>query len=269
MKRGTMPATRPTTLSGINLLPEPEKRQIYARLIPEEILTRFKITSDLRDEQGNDLLVLQSNKGRTDAELMLYPYFGAPDPVLHGHITDTMYGHIHILIYEIMDPQAQRFNIDRMPDGRLTQLGAVCRNIPEELAALNAGLAPGQVRAGLRLLGNAIHTFEKFIVSLGQTMFFAEPLYYHNALLFERYGFAYQQGRSLMEYIQTSFSPGGELFQKLDPNSPFRKPEASHSIRLRSWAIHDGILGAPFKGATMYKHIGKNAGLNTSINCKW
>lgn len=267
--RNIDPAKKPTTLSTINLLPDVEKRRIYARLIPAELYTRFNITQQLYDAQGNDLFTVQAEAGRVDAELMLYPYFGAPDPVLHGHITDTLHGNTHILIYEIMDPSAPRFNIDYMPDGRITQLGALCRNLPEELAAMEAGLAPGQIRAGLRLLSTAIKTFERFVMSLSQKMYFAEPLYYHNALLFERYGFAYQQGRSLMERIQSGFSPEGDLLPLLDSGSPFRRPGAIDSIRLRSWAIHDGILGSPFRDVTMYKHIGKNSGIQTCPNCTW
>lgn len=259
----------PTTLSAINLLPEADKRRIYARLVPEELFTRFSITQQLYDAHGNDLFMIQAEAGRSDVELRLYPYKGAEDPVLHGHITDTLHGNIHILIYEIMDPSAPRFNIDIMPDGSLTQLGALCRNLPAELAAMKAGLAPGQIRAGLRLLSTAIMTFERFVKSLSQTVYFAEPLYYHNALLFERYGFTYQKGRALMDRIQKGFAPGGDLLPELNSGSPFRLPGAVSSIRLRSWAIHDGILGIPFRDVTMYKHIGKKAGIQTCENCTW
>jgi len=134
---------------------------------------------------------------------------------------------------------------------------------------MEAGLAPGQVRRGLRMLWDAILGFEKFIDSLGQTIYFAEPLYYHNAVLFERYGFAYQKGRKLMERIQTGFSPGGDLIWRLDQTTPFRNPEAANRIRLRSWAIHDGLLGEPFTDVTMYKHLGKSANLDSSNNCAW
>jgi hypothetical protein len=67
-------------------------------------------------------------------------------------------------------------------------------------------LSPGQVRRGLRLLAPAIETFEQFVASLGHDMYFVEPLYYHNAVIFERYGFTYQMGRRLMERIESGFS---------------------------------------------------------------
>jgi hypothetical protein len=134
---------------------------------------------------------------------------------------------------------------------------------------MEAGLAPGQVRRGLRLLPVAIAYFEKFVSSLGHEMFFAEPLYYHNAVLFERYGFSYQSGRKRMEQIESGFGDGGNFSKLLDGSTPFRISAARQSIRLRSWAIHDGILGEPFTGVTMYKQIGKSAGLCTCPSCDW
>jgi hypothetical protein len=100
-------------------------------------------------------------------------------------------------------------------------------------------------------------------------MYFVEPLYYHNAVIFERYGFAYQVGRRWMEAIHTGFQEGGELSQQLDGSNAFRSTRAMSSIRLRSWAIHDGILGEPFTKVTMYKQIGKSANLSTTPGCEW
>jgi len=125
------------------------------------------------------------------------------------------------------------------------------------------------VRRGLRLLTQATEAFEGFITSLGHDIYFVEPLYYHNAIIFERYGFNYQSGRRLMEQVETGFSPGGSLRALLDGSTPFRKPEAAGSIRLRSWAIHDGILGEAFTDVTMYKRVGKSAGISTCPGCEW
>ena len=66
-----------------------------------------------------------------------------------------------------------------------------------------------------------------------------------------------------MERIERGFAPDGDLRARLDGSTPFRRPEAVHSVRLRSWAIHDGILGEPFTGVTMYKRIGEHAGVHT------
>jgi hypothetical protein len=160
--------------------------------------------------------------------------------------------------------------VDKMPDGSVTKFGTLQRNIEAEKAALQAGLAPGQVRRGLRLFRPAMAAFEEFIISLGHDMYYVEPLYYHNAVIFERYGFAYQAGKRRMEAIQAGFQEGGELMsQRLDGSNPFRSSGAANSIRLRSWAIHDGILGEPFTNVTMYKPVGKLAGINTTSGSEW
>jgi hypothetical protein len=156
-----------------------------------------------------------------------------------------------------------------MPDGQPTKFGTVQRNLHAEKMAMENGLAPGQVRRGLRLLSSAITHFEEFISSLGHEMYFAEPLYYHNAVLFERHGFNYQTGKKKMEEIEAGFLDGGQWLNRLDNSTPFRAPTARNSIRLRSWAIQDGILGEPFTDVTMYKSIGKSAGVHTCPSCDW
>lgn len=256
----------PSTIGGINKLPEHEKRAIYGRYIPKELIKKFHLPDPVHNK---DLLKFRFAEGASDVEMMLYHQPGFPDPILYAHLTDTMNGQIHVLLYILNDPASPRFNVDRMPDGTRTQFGTLRRNLPEEHAALQAGLSPGQVRKGLRLLQHALLAFEEFISSLGHELYFVEPLYYHNAVIFERYGFAYQVGKRQMDSIQAGFQSGGELRQRLDEANPFRSPAAADSIRLRSWAIHDGILGEPFTNVTMYKRVGKSANIDTTPGCKW
>ena len=260
--------SQPSTIGSINLLPEAEKRKIYCDLIPGELLQRFGIDRSFRDEQGRSLVEAKWAPGNPSTEVALYHKVGFPDPILYGHLTDTVTGQVHILLYILNDPDSERFDVDRMPDGQPTMFGTLRRNLAAEQAAMEAGLAPGQVRRGLRLLTPAIEAFESFIRELGHDSFFAEPLYYHNAVIFERYGFAYQQGRKLMERIHAGFSEGGDLLSRLD-GSTFRRKEAQGSIRLRSWAIHDGLLGQPYTSVTMYKRVGRHAGVNTTGDVGW
>jgi len=258
-----------STIGRINLLEEAEKTEIYSRLIPKKLLERFNIPPSFKDKDGSSLINIKFAPGKTDVELKLFHQSGFPDPILYGHLTDTISGQIHILLYILNDPNAKRFDVDRLPDGRPTQFGTFQRNIPEEIAAMQAGLAPGQVRSGLRLLPVAILKFEEFVQSLDHQLYFVEPLYYHNAILFERYGFSYQLGKKLMERIESGFSENGDLHFLLNESSPFRTHDAEHSIRLRSWSIHDGLLGEPFTNVTMFKHVGKSAGINTCPSCGW
>jgi len=257
---------QPSTIGGINKLTESEKRATYARYIPKELVQKFNLPDLLED---TELLQFRFEPGSSNVDMRLYHQAGFADPILYAHLTDTLNGQIHVLLYILNDPASPRFDVDRMPDGSTTKFGTLMRNLDAEKAALQAGLAPGQVRRGLRLLRPAMAAFEEFIVSLGHDMYYVEPLYYHNAVIFERYGFAYQVGKRRMEGIQAGFQAGGELSQRLEGSNPFRSSKAANSIRLRSWAIHDGILGEPFTDVTMYKRVGKSANINTTPGCKW
>lgn len=256
----------PSTIGGINRLPEHEKRAIYARYVPQELMQKFGL-GDLTADP--DRLQFRFADGSSDVEMRVFHEVGFPDPVLYAHLADTLNGQIHVLLYILNDPSSPRFDVDRMPDGSPTKFGILRRNLPAEEASLGYGLAPGQVRRGLRLLPSATRAFEEFIISLGHDLYFIEPLYYHNAVIFERYGFSYQMGRRRMEAIHTGFQAGGDLCKKLDGSTPFRSPEAANSIRLRSWAIHDGILGEPFTQITMYKRVGINANISTTADSHW
>src|SRR5688572_6041444 len=256
----------PSTIGGINKLSEDEKRAIYARYIPRELIERFNLPALANDR---DLLQFRFAAGSSDVEMMLYHQSDFPDPILYAHLADTLNGQIHVLLYILNDPESPRFDVDQMPNGSPTRFGTLRRNLEAEKAAMEYGLAPGQVRRGLRLLRPATAAFEQFVASLGHEMYFIEPLYYHNAIISERYGFAYQKGKRRMEAIHAGFQEGGELTQQLDNSNPFRSSQAATSIRLRSWAIHDGILGEPFTDVTMYKRIGKHAEISTTPGCEW
>lgn len=259
----------PRSIAAINRLPEAEKREIYARFIPNELLKTFGITDDLLDDTGRSLAQFKFAPGSTDLVVELRDQVEAEDPLFYAHLTDTMNGQIHVLLYVVNDPGSERYGVDRMADGRRTQFGLKYRNLVAEKAAMEAGLAPGQVRRGLRLLSDAIPAFEEFVESLGHAVFFIEPLFYHNAVIFERYGFGYSQGRRRMENLNSGFGRNGELTVRLDGSSTFRAPGSERSIRGRSWAIHDGIAGEPYSGVTMYKRLGNHANIVTFPNAIW
>ena len=245
----------PSTIAGLNELPADQKRDTYSKIIPPELLDLFGVTSDLRDQNGRDLFHLNCDPGTADAELALFHQFDARDPIIFGHITDTIHGQLHILLYGMNDVTSPRFNVDRMPDGTKTSFGTNQRNMEEERKALQAGLAPGQVYRGPHLFKESLRQFEQFVACMGQDLFFVEPLFYHVAIIFERYHFHYQKGKKFIKRINEGFSAGGDLLPLLDGSSPFRDPGAAGQIRLRSWAIHDNILGEPFSNVTMYKYI--------------
>ena len=61
-----------TSIATINDLPLPEKREIYHRLIPPEMLEKFNLNPFLVDTDGNDLLVLDAEKDSSDTEISVY-----------------------------------------------------------------------------------------------------------------------------------------------------------------------------------------------------
>lgn len=255
------------SIAGINNIPEQEKREIFLQLIPDKLYQRFSLPHNMIDKDGNNLLILKGKPGSQSLELSLYHKAGFQDPILYAHLVDTLIGQIHVLLYIMNDPNSPRYNVDRLPDGTKTEFGTKTRNLEAERKAMDAGLLPGQIRKGLNILSDAVISFEAFITSLGHNMYFNEPLYYHNAIIFERYGFFYQKGRRRMETIHQRFTEDKSLQAQL--NTPFRRPEAIHSIFYRSWAIHDGILGEPFSSITMYQTIGKPTEINTAPGIKW
>jgi hypothetical protein len=257
------------SIAGINRLPLEEKRQIYFRFVPNELCSMFGIRPDMTDASGRSLARLEASPGSADVVLEIKHAVDARDPTLYVHLTDTVNGQIHVLLYITNDPHSPRFDVDRMPDGTPTEFGTQRRNLEAEEAALKAGLTPGQIHRGLRILRESVDAFERFVASIGHDVYFVDPLYYHNAIIFESYGFAYQRGLRKMEDIHRGFAQGGPHRRSLDGASPFRAPDAADSIRGRSWAIHDGILGFPFSGVTMYRTLGRDAQIKTFPNATW
>ncbi len=258
------------SLAGLNSLPEAERDAACLDLLPDELFARFHI--DRRqpvDAEGRLLFTVEGLPGTRSLEVRLQHQFGARDPVLYVHLADTPNNQIIVLLLVVNDPDSPRFDVDRDWKGERTKFGTLSRNLEAELAAMQAGLAPGQVRRGLKMSRALLAAFEVFVARLGHEMFFLEPLGYHAAYLFERYGCAYSQGRRKMAWIHQEFQPGGALFERLDGSTPFRLPGAQTSVRGRSWAIHDGVLGEPFSDVHMYKRVGEHAGMCTFPDATW
>ncbi|MEO1289090.1 MAG: hypothetical protein AAFV93_15100 [Chloroflexota bacterium] len=257
----------PMSIREINSLPNPEKWVIYETLIPEHVIADYDI--DTNPEQKHPQVRYMSPKGSRAMELFVRRRAEDRDPIMYLNMADTFNNQILVLLVVVNDPDAQRFNIDYDQQGNPTNYGTSSRNKSAEIAAMNAGLAPGQIRRGLRAFRRSVPVFETFVDNMGHDMFMIEPLAYHNAIVFERYGFNYVRGLKDMKLIHEAFLPDGELHQRLDDDNPFRQTAYWNQIRGRSWAIHDGILGHPFTGFQMYKRIGKDAGIESFPNATW
>jgi hypothetical protein len=253
----------------INRLEEDSKLAIYRTLIPEWVYSDYGVDPKTLTTEGKSVVRFRCPTGSRALEISVRRRASDSDPMLYLNMVDTFNYQLLVLLVVVNDPTSTRYNTDVDEDGNSTQLGTLGRNLEMEEAAMRAGLAPGQVRSGLRVFKQTLPLFERFVANMGHDLFLIEPLAYHNAIIFERYGFAYVRGLQEMQRIQREFMPGGELHQRLTPANPFRGLDAWRSVRGRAWAIHDGILGHPFTGFQMYKRLGIHAGISTFPDFIW
>ncbi len=258
------------SLATINELPDDVRDQIYQTLLVGELLEQYAIDRQtLCNPRGETVVTFDASPNIGLVELRVWRQLADRDPLLYMQLADTTNNQITILLFITNNPDGPRFPVDRDWGGEPTKFGTLSRNIEAEVRAMEAGLSPGQVRQGLRMARKMMPNFERFISRLGHELFLMEPLAYHSAILFESFGCTYSQGRPRMEHIHQEFHPGGEYFLRLDGSTPFRRPGAEKTVRGRSWAIHDGILGEPYTDFHMYKHVGKDAGVSTFPNYVW
>jgi hypothetical protein len=239
-------------------------------LLPVDLLVQYGVDPiTLRNSEGKVMVHSGHSEDGMVWAMRLLNDIDPRDPLMEIELADTPFNRIAVNWVAMNDPHSPRFDIDKMPNGSSTLRGTAQRNIPAEIAAMNAGLAPGQVRKGLRHLQRLLQDLEQVFAAMHQYEFDVEPLFYHAAILFERYGFYYARGEKFMHRIHQGFAPNGALRARLDGSTPFRLPQMANTIRGRSWAIHDGILNEPWDGIKMYKRLGEHAGINTAPGIAW
>ncbi len=248
-----------------------EFRHLLAHiLLPVDLMVEFEIDPiTLRNKEGAVMVHAAHSEDGMVWALRLLNDIDPRDPLMEIELGDTPFNRIAVNWVAMNDPRAPRFDVDRLPDGSPTLRGTATRNIKAEIAAKEAGLAPGQVRRGLSHFGRLMQDLEQVFAAMHHYEYDVEPLFYHAAILFERHGFRYARGEAFMRRIHQGFEPGGELRARLDGSTPFRMPEQADSIRGRSWAIHDGVLGEPWDGVKMYKRLGVHAGVDTAPGVGW
>ena len=260
-------ATLPFTIRQLNNLPDSIKKRLYRGLLPPALLTRFGI--DPIQWTGADKEPMVRLQAEPESEKVLITVRSSPvpeDEYFALELADNSLNGVELNLIVLNDPTAPRFQIDRTADGQPTMFGTLRRNLEAEGQAKTAGLAPGQVRAGLGGSQVVFEHIDSFLAMLGHRAYFLEPLSYASAWVFERRGFAYVRGHKLMDDIHRGFQPGGALYACLDDSAPFRKRDQAASVRGRAWAIHDGILDAieqRWDKIRMVKQIGRRAGVET------
>jgi hypothetical protein len=227
----------------INTLHRLEKEGLYRIFIPPTLYQRYRIDPiSLCNERGERVARFFCPQGdRTCLVEIKLP--DMDDPLFSLQLTDSAdLTQVQLDFMVANDPASEKYNTDVDSEGKNTLFGWASRNLAEEERAMEAGLFPGQVRKGMGLTKEVIRILDFFCRMMDLKAIRLEALFYHNAITYERHGFSYFSGYRMMKVIHEGFQPGGKIFEKLDNSTPFRKTEFAHTVRGRSWAIHDGIL---------------------------
>lgn len=262
---------RPTGIRGLLSLPPPERTRYFGYLIPNELQAHYHLPEHTfwGQEAGASPYRWAELPEIGGLRIEVWPDAAAEDPALALELGDTYYGHLEAAWIVLNDIAAPRYNLDRDSKGNPIPLGSSIRNLREEIRALAAGLAPNQVRPGLRMFWPLIRRIEGLAGLLGIGVLYVAPLAYHNAIKYEKYGFTYASGQEEMEWIHREFRPGGILRKRMDGSRPFRMPWMADTLRGRSWAIHDGVLDRRWMAPQMYKFVGRDFSTCTFPSPSW
>ena len=152
------------SIYAINNLSPGEKEGIYKILIPHEVFLRYQIDPDtLKGNDGERLVRIHCTSGLHFMRIELKRKLDDRDPVFSLDLSDTRSHQIELSFIIINDVESERFNIDIDDEGRDTYFGTYRRNLKEEERAMKAGLGPGQVRKGLRMIGKFFPRMEEFV----------------------------------------------------------------------------------------------------------
>ena len=257
----------PTSMASLNQLPHELKQRVIRLLIPPRLLVAHAINPvswEAEDEGPTVSFAAEPDSNRLHVSACASA--DRDDPFFVLELQDTQANGLRLNLLVLNDPATAYFPIDRDADGLKTYYGMLRRNRQAEQQAMQAGLAPAQVRRGLGASAQVLQQLESFVVFTAHTAYVLEPLTYAAAWLFERRGLAYIRGNALMKEIHHEFLPGGRLHAALDDSTPFRRPGQWKSIRGRAWAIHDGILAAidqEWNAIRMIKRVGRDAGVDS------
>lgn len=260
-------STYPISIHQINRLPENAKKRIYRALLPAGLLLQFGIDPfTWQGPDGDGHIRLKAEPETNTVNLSVRDRAASDDSFFTLELADNAFNGIDLTLLLLNDPGCPRYQTDFDETGEPTLLGTTRRNLGEEERAMQAGLAPGQVRLSLGASREVLKQLEVFLTSLGSRAYTLEPLTYASAWVFERRGLAYMRGHKLMDDIHKEFQPGGALYRALDGSTPFRQPAQWQTVRGRAWAIQDGILekiGTKWDGLHMIKQVGRQAGVET------
>jgi hypothetical protein len=252
--------TEITSLRGINRLPFEIKERVYASLIPLDLFASYGVDRfSLMDREGQKALQFDFPPETGNVKIAFRRSRSENDPIVFIQLSDTRYEEVEFEWIIINDPDSERFNINRLDRTQFLPPESEFRYVPEEVRAMEAGLAPGQIRRGLHKFHEIMDLLESLLSRIHIPLVKGYPYAYHNAIELERFGYFYTSEKERMLDIDREFHFGGPLFNQLDESTPFRRRGMERTVRGRSWAIHDGLMARPWICPTMIKITGNKA----------
>jgi len=142
----------PHTIREINELPEADKHDVYKGLLPQWVFEQYGIDVNNPEERRNPpIIYFRCPKGSRAVEVIVKQRATDLDPLFYINLADTLTHQLIVLLIVVNDPDSPRYNTDFDKQGNPTQFGTITRNVFSEIKAMKAGLAPGQIRRGLRV----------------------------------------------------------------------------------------------------------------------
>ena len=137
------------SIAKLNRLPKEERDSAYLRLVPEAIFEMFQIDCQtLMNPFGEKVVTGIFPPDENFACIEVKHRAGDRDCIFSCQVSlEAFMQSLYLDFLIINNPFSERFNVDVDEQGRDTLLGTRSRNIPEEVRAMEAGLAPGNGQA--------------------------------------------------------------------------------------------------------------------------
>ena len=175
----------PVSIRAINTLPENPKLRLYRTLIPIQVLANFDINPRTwKNPDKEPQVSLVADAGTSSVKISAWNGENPQDHFFYIELADNAFNGIDLYFLIVNDPAAERYDIDIDARGRDTLFGTIHRNREAEEKAMRAGLAPCQVRQGLREIAQRLPRD-----GIGHFRKQAQMIGIAEQLLVERYGF--------------------------------------------------------------------------------
>src|SRR4030067_457683 len=130
-------------------MPEKERERFLSVLLPRRLLTMFSIDpGTFRNDRGVRCVRFVCPERMPFFQVDLRRDPDDRDAAYFLDLSNSVFGQMEVSFIIVNDPGSERFDIDVDEHGQDTYFGTARRNVPEEIRAMKAGVAPGRARRG-------------------------------------------------------------------------------------------------------------------------